>query len=376
MATRFDNDESVMQRALELARRGEGFVEPNPMVGAVLVDDDRRLLGEGFHDRFGGLHAEIHTLNAAGDNTDSGTLFVTLEPCNLHGKTGPCVEAMITAGIRRVVVGTGDPNPEITGRGIAELRSAGVAVETGLLEHDCRHLIAPFAKWITTGMPWVHAKWAMTLDGKIATRTGQSRWISNDESRRVVHVLRGKMDAVIVGAETAERDDPLLTARPAGPRTATRIVVSRSARLKPESQLANTTAEGPVVVTATENAAITSHSELVARGVEILRLPRLEPASEESEIDLQDLLRILGTRNATNVLVEGGGRLLGALFDAGLIDEVHVFFAPKLSGGEQAVSPIGGLGHEQISRIADLDTMQIEILDGDVYIRGRLRIAD
>jgi diaminohydroxyphosphoribosylaminopyrimidine deaminase / 5-amino-6-(5-phosphoribosylamino)uracil reductase len=367
---RFDNDESVMRRALELAARGEGFVEPNPMVGAVIVDVDRRLLGEGFHERFGGPHAEINALQQAGDAARDATLFVTLEPCCHRGKTGPCVDAVIRSGINRVVVGAVDPNPQVAGKGFARLRDAGIAVETGLLRGDCERLIAPFAKWVTTGLPWVHAKWAMTLDGRIATRSGHSQWISNRSSRDVVHRLRGRMDAIVVGAETAFRDDPLLTARPPGPRTALRVVVSRSGRLDPNSQLALTAKEVPVLVTALEEANIVFQDALQERGVEIVRLPALQYADRTSP-DLQELLRQLGRRNATNVLVEGGGRLLGGVFDFGLIDEFHVFVAPKLAGGDGAVSPLGGLGRDAIPDVADLPDARVEILNGDVYLHGR-----
>jgi diaminohydroxyphosphoribosylaminopyrimidine deaminase / 5-amino-6-(5-phosphoribosylamino)uracil reductase len=385
-----------MRRALELAARGEGLVEPNPMVGAVVVDGERRLLGEGFHERFGGPHAEINALRQAGDAARGATLFVTLEPCCHQGKTGPCVDAIIQSQIARVVVGTEDPNPQVAGEGIARLRAAGIAVETGLLRDECERLIAPFAKWITTGLPWVHAKWAMTLDGRIATRTGHSRWISSPASREVAHRLRGRMDAIVVGAETAARDDPLLTARPTGPRTAQRVVVSRYGRLNPKSQLAQTAAEVPVLVTALEETAVAAQDELQSLGVEVVRLPaadswctdfsrpvlasagdvgtpdRLKSVHQRAP-DLRELLRFLGSRNAANVLVEGGGRLLGNCFDAGLIDEFHVFVAQKLAGGDEAVSPLGGIGRERIPEMPDLVDATVEILDGDVYIHGRIK---
>lgn len=362
-----------MRRALELAARGEGFVEPNPMVGAVVVDSEGRLLGDGFHERFGGPHAEINALQQTGDAARGATLFLTLEPCSHHGKTPPCVDAVIAAGIGRVVVGAEDPNPQVAGEGIARLRGAGIALETGLLRDECERLIAPFAKWIATGMPWVHAKWAMTLDGRIATRTGHSQWISNPSSREIVHRLRGRMDAVIVGAETAARDDPLLTARPAGPRTAVRVVVSRSGRLDPNSQLALTARDVPVLVTRLESANIADEDKLQSQGVEIVRLPERRAGSvSDLSPDLRELLRTLARRHATNVLVEGGGRLLGSLFDAGLIDEFHVFVAPKFAGGDAAVSPLGGIGRDWVPELADLAEARVEIFDGDVYIHGRV----
>lgn len=359
-----------MRRALDLAVRGEGFVEPNPMVGAVVVDHERRGIGEGFHERFGGPHAEVNALRQAGAAADGATLFVTLEPCSHHGKTGPCVDAVIQAGIGRVVMGTEDPNPRVAGEGIAKLRAAGIAVEVGTLRDDCELLIAPFAKWITTGMPWVHAKWAMTLDGRIATRTGHSQWITNAASRERVHRLRGRMDAILVGADTAAHDDPQLTARPPGPRSATRVVVSRSGRLNPQSKLAQTANEVPTLVTVLDRVDVASAAELESLGVEIVRLSA-DPTDPRFP-DLSRFLRLLGGQNAAHVLVEGGGMLLGRFFDAGLIDELHVFVAPKLCGGSDAVAALKCLGRKTIPEPPDLIDPKVEFLDGDVYIHGRV----
>ncbi|MCS6853005.1 MAG: bifunctional diaminohydroxyphosphoribosylaminopyrimidine deaminase/5-amino-6-(5-phosphoribosylamino)uracil reductase RibD, partial [Gemmataceae bacterium] len=213
-----------MARALELAERGRGHVEPNPLVGAVVVRDGQ-IVGEGWHQRYGEAHAEVHALNAAGDAARGGTLFVTLEPCAHHGKTPPCTEAVVRAGIRKVVAAMLDPYCEVAGRGVAQLRAAGVEVELGVGEAEARRLNAPYLKLLTTGRPYVHAKWAMTLDGKIATGTGDSKWVSTEASRRRVHELRGRMDAIIVGRGTVRADDPQLTARPAGPRVALRVVL-------------------------------------------------------------------------------------------------------------------------------------------------------
>ena len=217
--TQPDIDLWHMRRALELAARGEGFVEPNPMVGCVIAQG-AEIIGEGWHRRFGQPHAEVEALRMAGDRAAGATLYVTLEPCCHFGKTPPCTRAVLASGVRRVVAAQTDPFPQVRGLGIAELRAAGLSVEVGLLESDARRLIAPYLKLVQTGRPWIIAKWAMTLDGKIATRSGQSRWISGPPSRQLVHALRGRVDAIMVGRETADRDDPLLTARPAGPRTA------------------------------------------------------------------------------------------------------------------------------------------------------------
>jgi diaminohydroxyphosphoribosylaminopyrimidine deaminase/5-amino-6-(5-phosphoribosylamino)uracil reductase len=249
------------------------------------------------------------------------------------------------------------------------LREAGLDVDVGLLREDATRLVAPFIKLMTRGLPWVHAKWAMTLDGKIASRTGDSRWISGESSRRVVHQLRGRMDAVVVGIGTALADDPLLTARPAGPRTATRIVVDTSARLPLTSQLVRTARDAPVIVAVASSAEGGRCRRLEEAGVEVLRLD--QPPSQAG-LPLESLLEQLGVRRMTNVLVEGGATLLGALFDRQLIDECHVFLAPQLLGGRDAPTPLAGVGLDRLASAARLDQPQIEVLDGDVYVHGPL----
>jgi diaminohydroxyphosphoribosylaminopyrimidine deaminase / 5-amino-6-(5-phosphoribosylamino)uracil reductase len=372
MSGLFSDPAAVMRRALELAQRGAGFVEPNPMVGAVIVDDSLNVIAEGYHQQFGGPHAEVHALDKAGARAAGATLFVTLEPCCHRGKTPPCADAVISAGIRKVVIGTADPAPHVAGGGIARLEAAGIAVEVGLLGDEARRLIAPFAKLITTGRPFVHAKWAMSLDGKIAARTGMSQWISGSRSREVVHQLRGRMDAIVVGSATASIDDPLLTARPAGPRTATRIVVDSQARLPVESQLVRTLSSAPVLVAATESAPQCNVDRLADAGVEVLVLPAVRgfEATNRPRVDLAAVLDELGRRRMMNVLVEGGGELLGSLFDHDLIDAVHVFIAPKLIGGADAPTPLAGLGLSHVPEFAQVRSTRVECWDGDVYIYG------
>lgn len=372
MSERFADERAVMQRAIELAARGVGRVEPNPPVGAVIVDDRLALLGQGYHDQFGGPHAEINALEQAGSDAAGATMFVTLEPCCHHGKTGPCSEALIAAGIRKVVIGLLDPSAHASGQGAALLSAAGIDVESGFLHQESRRLAAPFCKLVETGLPYVHAKWAMTLDGKIASRTGSSMWISSELSRAKVHELRGRMEAVIVGAGTAKRDDPLLTPRPPGPRVPTRIVLNGNADLSTESQLVQTAGEGPVLVVARETAAAEHVERLQARGVEVLRLPGGEgdPATSQPKPDLRSLLSELGKRRMTNVLVEGGGALLGAFFDARLIDEAHVFIAPKLIGGAAAVTPVAGQGLADMASSATLTDPVIQMVGCDVYLHG------
>ena len=369
MPARFGAAAAVMARALELAARGLGSVEPNPPVGAVLVDNELNLIAEGWHQQFGGPHAEIEALTQAGDRSRGAMLFVTLEPCCHQGKTGPCTEAIARADIRKVVVAARDPFPKVDGKGIERLRSLGIETEIGLLEQPAAYLIAPFRKLVTTGRPWVHAKWAMTLDGKIATHSGDSRWISNEASRAVVHQLRGRMDAIVVGAGTVQKDDPLLTARPPGPRTATRIVVDSQARLSLTSQLVRTVSEAPLLVAASTDAPAENVRQLQNHGVHVLQLP----ASKAAGVDLDRLLAELGRRQFTNVLFEGGSRLFGSLFDCGLVDEVHVFVAPKIVGGAGAPSAVAGKGPAQMGSVFALDSMAVEQIGSDVYLRGRRR---
>lgn len=361
-----EQDRRHMGRALELARRGEGYVEPNPMVGCVLVQG-REVVGEGWHQEFGGPHAEVEALAAAGSAAKGATAYVTLEPCSHTGKTPPCTEALIQAGVERVVVACRDPNPHVSGDGVARLEAAGVKCHPSVLADEAADLIAPFTKLVTTGRPWVIAKWAMTLDGKFATHTGDSRWISGEESRAKVHQLRGRVDAIIVGAGTAEQDDPLLTARPPGPRIPTRIVLGSREAVPSIRQLTHTAHEAPVLIATTSTASPERLKALTDRGIEIW---------QSNELDLSqrwfELLDELGRRQMTNVLVEGGAKVLGALFDAGAIDEVHVFIAPKLIGGP-GPSPVAGRGLPEMNLASRLTRYAIEQLGGDAYIHGRFK---
>ncbi|MFO0842056.1 MAG: bifunctional diaminohydroxyphosphoribosylaminopyrimidine deaminase/5-amino-6-(5-phosphoribosylamino)uracil reductase RibD [Gemmataceae bacterium] len=359
------SDTTWMARALEMAARGRGAVEPNPMVGAVVVRDGRPV-GEGWHQRYGGPHAEVHALATAGECARGATLYVTLEPCCHHGKTPPCTDAVVAAGVSRVVAAMADPFPEVAGKGTEVLRKAGVAVEVGVGEAEARRLNAPYLKLLAKGRPWVIAKWAMTLDGRIATRTGDSKWISNAASRRIVHDLRGRVDAVVVGVGTALADDPLLTARPPGPRTAARVVLDSRLRLPVGSQLVRTAREVPTLVGATALAPGERRDRLLVEGCEVMMLPEAE-----GRVSPLALLDELGRRRFTNVLVEGGGEALGSFLDSGEIDEAHVFLAPRLMGGAEARSPLLGRGVERVAEMLLLRDVRVESVDGDVYIRGQ-----
>jgi diaminohydroxyphosphoribosylaminopyrimidine deaminase/5-amino-6-(5-phosphoribosylamino)uracil reductase len=359
-----DLDEPWMRRALALAEQGRGAVEPNPLVGAVLVRDGV-CVGEGWHQRFGGPHAEVHALAAAGESARGATLYVTLEPCCHHGKTPPCTDAVLRADIARVVAAMDDPFPQVAGMGAELLRRSGVAVEIGLCEADARRLNAPYLKLLSHGRPYVHAKWAMTLDGKIATRTGDSKWISNAASRLRVHELRGRMDAIIAGIGTVLADDPLLTARPPGPRTAARIILDSRGRIPMNSQLSRTAREAPVILVTGKDLPVARANELRSLGCELLYAP-----SSDTKPPLPWLLDELGRRRMTNVLVEGGGAALGSFRDSGEIDEVHVFIAPRLAGGATALSAVAGLGCETIAQALALREWRVETIEGDLYVHG------
>jgi len=359
-------DAAAMRRALELARRGLGRVEPNPAVGAVVADGGR-ILGEGWHERFGGPHAEVHALAEAGEAARGNTLYVTLEPCCHHGKTPPCTEAIIAAGILRVVVAAGDPHPAVAGGGLERLRAAGIAVQTGLLEAEACRLTAPFRKLVTTGRPWVIAKWAMSLDGRLAAPPGGDRWISSAASRALVHRLRATVDAIVVGIGTALADDPLLTVRLGDDGAATesrrpvRVVLDRAARLPLESRLVRTARETPLLVAVGPAADAHRIERLRAEGCEVL----VSPGQGRADL-LACVLEELGRRRATNALVEGGGEVLRECFAAEAVDEAWVFVAPRVIGGDPRRLPLH----------PDLPALTIEEVSnpgGDILVRGLVR---
>ncbi len=354
-----------MQRALDLAAQGEGWVEPNPMVGCVVVRD-QRMVGEGWHERFGHAHAEVLALQHAGAEAQGADLYVTLEPCSHHGKTPPCVDAIVRSGVRRVIAAVKDPHPQVAGRGLEALRKAGIAVSTGLLGEQAACLIAPYWKRLATATPWVIGKWAMSLDGKIAACNRRSRWISGEESRREAHRLRGRVDAILVGRGTAEADDPQLTARPPGARQPLRVVVDSRASLSPSSRLARTASEIPVLLAAGPEAGAQQVQQLRDQGCEVWIQTDPSPAAR-----LSGLLAELARRDVTNLLVEGGGQLLGALRDLSQLNELHVFIAPRLIGGERAISPVAGDGAADMNDAWRLDSLEVKALGQDVYWRCR-----
>lgn len=356
-----------MRRAFELARRAEGLTSPNPMVGAVVVSGDE-IVGEGLHRRAGGAHAEIEALEAAGARARGATIYVTLEPCCVQGRTPPCTQALIDARVGRVVYAVRDPNPKVDGQGGKQLAAAGVEVEGGLRREEGERLIEAFTKLTRRGMPFVTAKFAMSLDGKIATRTGHSRWISSTESRRFSHHLRQISDAIVVGAGTVVADDPRLTTRLDcdEPRHPVRFVVDSSGRSPIESRLFSPELPGRTILATTSRIDPSYTSSLEARGVEIWALPE----NEQGRVDLQELLLAMGSGELMTALVEGGSSLLGSFFDLDLIDRALASVAPKVIGGADAPSPIGGLGVATMDDAKELTNIEITMRGGDVWIHA------
>jgi diaminohydroxyphosphoribosylaminopyrimidine deaminase/5-amino-6-(5-phosphoribosylamino)uracil reductase len=360
------NDNDFMRLALDLAKKGEGFVEPNPMVGCVLVRDNQ-IIGQGYHTQYGNAHAEVEAIRSANADLTGATCYVTLEPCSHYGKTPPCTEAIRQTGIQRVVIAMRDPNPAVNGKGIQILQEAGLATTEHVLEEEAQRLNAPYLTLLNKNRPWIHAKWAMTLDGRLAAKTHDSQWISGEESRKIVHQLRSRMDAIVIGSGTVIQDDPMLTVRldnseRCGNKIPYRVVLDRSGNLSPECQLARTAREVPVlIVTQSENC-----QQLERHGCEILYL-------RHQENFLRAFLEHFAARKWTHVLIEGGRQIFGAFFDTGYIDEVHTFIAPKLIGGESALSVMSGEGLAKISLAASLESPEIKIVGQDVYMRGRIK---
>lgn len=353
-------DERFMRRALELAARGGNRTAPNPLVGALVVRNGR-IVGEGYHHAFGGPHAEVNALRTAGPRARGATLYVTLEPCSPHPKkTPPCTELILRSGVSRVVAALRDPNPLVHGRGLSILRRAGIRVATGAGAAGALELNAPFIKVHERGLPYVAVKWAMTLDGKIATRTGDSRWVSNDASRRWLHRWRDTFHAILVGSGTVLRDNPMLRGARTRP---TRIILDTGARTRVDSNVVRTAREQPTILAVAPGAPASRLRRLARAGVQIL------------ELDLRNLRQVfeaLAGQGLHKILVEGGGEVhASVLHEPGLADEACIFVAPKIVGGREAKSPVEGGGVDAMSEALRLTNVQVERFGEDVMLRGR-----
>jgi diaminohydroxyphosphoribosylaminopyrimidine deaminase/5-amino-6-(5-phosphoribosylamino)uracil reductase len=353
-----------MEEALLLARKALGNVSPNPAVGAVVVKNGQ-VMGHGFTQPPGGPHAEVVALQEAGDKANGATMYVTLEPHAHQGRTPPCTDAIIHAGIVEVHVATLDPSPDVNGKGIIALEAAGVRVTVGNHEHEALQVVEAFVKHATTGLPFVVAKFAMSLDGKVATSTGESQWISGPEMRREVHRLRAECDAIMVGIQTALLDDPQLTVRelPEPPeRQPLRVVVDSSGRMPATARML---AEPGQTLVAVAHGTANDYPLLVNAGAEVIPLP-----GDDDRVDLQVLLQLLGQRDLTSVLVEGGSTLLGALFDLGVVDKVVGCVSPVVIGGAQAPTPVGGRGAQRLTDALRLCNVSVATIGNDVMVTG------
>ncbi len=364
-------EETYMEKALELAKKGLGKTNPNPMVGALIVKDGA-IIAEGFHEALGRPHAEADALEKAGSKAAGSTMYVTLEPCVHHGKTPPCADAIIKSGIERVVIGSIDPNPLVGGKGVEKLKNAGIKVKTGVLDEKNRALNKIFFHFMQEKRPYVVMKTAMSADGKTATKTFDSRWITNESSRYFVHELRSRLRAVMVGANTVIQDDPLLTARHKEDcRQPVRIIIDARGEISSEAKVLRTTASAATWIVTTKKAPKEKLHAFEKRGARVI-------VADETKkgIDFRALMKRLAEDDIDSILVEGGSLLNASLIEAGLVDRLHLFIAPKIIGGKDAVSPVGGEGIAWMKDAQRLEFVQIDNFSGDIMVTYDFRGGD
>ncbi|QSX07723.1 bifunctional diaminohydroxyphosphoribosylaminopyrimidine deaminase/5-amino-6-(5-phosphoribosylamino)uracil reductase RibD [Alkalibacter rhizosphaerae] len=361
-------DIEYMKRALELAELGRGWTNPNPMVGAVIVKKGR-IIGEGFHQKHGQAHAEINALNNATEPVEGATIYVTLEPCSHYGKTPPCAQAILISGIREVIIAMEDPNPLVAGKGIRILQEGGISVHTGILEKEAAQLNEVFLQYIQTKTPFVVMKTAMSLDGKIACHTGDSKWISNEGSRAFVHELRAQLPAIMVGIGTVLADDPSLTCRRESPsRQPIRIIVDSALRIPMDAHVLNDECPHLTWIATVDGKDPEKIQILEERGI-----PVLQTRSKDGKVDLQHLMELLGQRQIDGLLLEGGGTLNFSALKAGIVNKVVSFIAPVLIGGKDAPTPVEGEGFSSLAEAIALENIQIRRFDDDLMMEGRVK---
>lgn len=359
-------DEKYMRIALNLASKGRGRTSPNPLVGAVIVKNNR-IVGQGYHKKAGEPHAEINAITAAGKRTQGSALYVNLEPCNHHGRTPPCTQAILTAGIRRVVVGMRDPNPDVGGGGVEFLQSHGVKVEYGILEKECLRLNEVFIKYVKGKRPFVIMKAAASMDGKIATRSGDARWITGEKARRFVHRMRNEVDAILVGAGTVIKDDPMLTTRLGQKRgrDPLRVILDSGLKVPLTARIFNLDSSAPTVVATSSAAPESKKKRLITKGVEVITV-----SVNQGGLDLTELLSKLGRRGILSVLIEGGGTVFGSAIQSRLVDKFYLFYAPIIIGGTKAVDMVGGEGINRIAGALRLRDMKIRKIGEDILVEA------
>ncbi len=362
------DDQTFMQKALSLAEKGRGWTSPNPMVGAVVVKNGV-IVGRGYHERVGGPHAEVNAIDDAGEEARGATIYVTLEPCNHFGRTPPCTQKILKAGIRRVVVAMADPNPGVAGGGNQYLQDQGIDVTTGICEKDARVLNEGFITWVTTGRPFVIAKCAATLDGRIATRSGDSKWVTGPAARGVVHRIRHSVDGIMIGVQTAIADDPSLTTRLEGQSGSdpTRIILDTRLSLPPTAKMLHQQSSAPTWVVCGPDAPADRRRVLEAAGARVM------PGElQDGRIDLAWLMDQLGSEAITSLLVEGGGTVLGTAFAAGIVDKIHFFYAPKILGGDDGIPICRGTGPETMRESIAVHDLTLSQWGPDIMIEGYL----
>lgn len=356
-------DIKFMKMALQVSLEGTGFVNPNPLVGAVIVKNGQ-VIGKGYHAYFGGPHAEINAIQNANESVEGATIYVTLEPCNHQGKTPPCTEVLIKEKFDRVVVGMKDPNELVNGKGIDRLRKAGIIVDTGILENEITAANEAYIKYITTQKPFCTLKTAMTLDGKISTYSGESKWISNEKSRDCVHKLRHQYAAIMVGVNTIIKDNPMLTDRSQHEKRSNpiRIIADSSGRIPLDSDILNTNS-AKTLLAVTKNASNKFIKAVKNKGAEVIVCPE-----NNKKIDLIFLIDELGKRGIDSILLEGGSTLNFSAIQAGIVDKVYSFISPKMFGGQTANTPVGGAGFENVQDAINLSIESVQRFDEDLMI--------
>ncbi|WP_424650685.1 bifunctional diaminohydroxyphosphoribosylaminopyrimidine deaminase/5-amino-6-(5-phosphoribosylamino)uracil reductase RibD [Carnobacterium jeotgali] len=353
-----------MRMALDLARKGKGWTTPNPLVGAVIVKGGR-VIGQGYHQKYGQPHAEVNAIASAKEDVTGATLYVTLEPCSHFGKTPPCSDLLIDKNIKRVVVGTLDPNPLVAGKGIERLRSNGIEVVTGVLEEESQKLNEIFIKYIVTKEPFVVMKNAMSLDGKIATVTGESQWISGESSRKQVHSLRHELAGIMVGIETIIKDDPQLTSRTLNSRNPIRIVVDSQLRIPIASKVLTQQDKAKTIVSTTRRANKEKLDTLKQMGIEVL-----VTKEKSGRVDLQELMKLLGAKGIDSILLEGGANLNFSALEEGIVDKIQSYIAPKIIGGKEAKTAVEGAGVHSLKNAFQIDRMTPVMVGEDLFVEG------